>query len=31
MTGAHRGSIVGGTWLIGLGVVFLIRQAYDLT
>jgi len=31
MTGAHRGSIVGGTWLIGLGIVFLIRQAYDLT
>jgi hypothetical protein len=31
MTGARRGSLVAGTWLIGIGVVFLIRQAYDLS
>jgi len=31
MTGGQRGSIIGGTWLIGIGIVFLIRQAYDLT
>jgi hypothetical protein len=27
---ANRGALVGGTWLIGLGAVFLIRQAMDL-
>jgi Cell wall-active antibiotics response 4TMS YvqF/N-terminal domain of toast_rack, DUF2154 len=27
----NRGAIVGGTWLIGLGVVFLVRQAMDLS
>ena len=31
MRGAQRGSLVAGTWLIGIGVVFLIRQAYDLS
>jgi hypothetical protein len=28
---ANRGALVGGTWLIGLGVVFLVRQAMDLS
>lgn len=27
---ARRGSIIGATWLIGLGIVFLVRQAVDL-
>lgn len=31
MTSGQRGSIAGGTWLIGIGIVFLVRQAYDLT
>ncbi len=31
MTSARRGSVVGATWLIGLGIVFLIRQAMDWT
>ena len=31
MTRTNRGALVGGTWLIGLGVVFLIRQAMDLS
>ena len=26
---ARRGSLVGATWLIGLGVVFLVREAMD--
>ena len=26
----HRGSVVAATWLIGLGVVFLVRQAFAL-
>ncbi|HET9346637.1 MAG TPA: DUF5668 domain-containing protein [Candidatus Limnocylindrales bacterium] len=30
MTGARRGPIVGATWLIGLGVVLLIRQTLAL-
>lgn len=30
MTSAQRGPLVAGTWLIGIGVVFLVRQAYDL-
>ena len=30
MTGARRGSLIGATWLIGLGIVFLVRQAADL-
>ena len=30
MTGSRRGPIVGATWLIGLGVVLLIRQALAL-
>ncbi len=29
MTSARRGSIVGATWLIGVGVVFLIQQVND--
>ena len=31
MTSGQRSSIIGGTWLIGIGIVFLIRQAWDLT
>ncbi len=31
MTPARRGSLVGATWLIGLGVIFLIREATDLS
>lgn len=27
---ARRGSLIGATWLIGLGVIFLVRQALDL-
>lgn len=27
----NRGALVGGTWLIGLGVVLLVRQAMDLS
>jgi hypothetical protein len=27
----NRGALVGGTWLIGLGIVFLVRQAMDLS
>lgn len=30
MTSARRGSLIAATWLIGLGVVFLVRQAVDL-
>ncbi len=30
MTGPRRGSLIGATWLIGLGIVFLVRQATDL-
>jgi hypothetical protein len=30
MTGARRGSLIGATWLIGLGVVFLVQRAADL-
>lgn len=30
MTGARRGSLIAATWLIGLGIVFLVRQALDL-
>jgi len=31
VTATRRGSIVGATWLIGLGIVFLVRQAMDWT
>jgi hypothetical protein len=31
MNDARRGSLIGGTWLIGIGVVFLIRQVYELS
>ena len=31
MTGVRRGPIIAATWLIGLGVVFLVRQAADLS
>jgi hypothetical protein len=31
MTPARRGSFVAATWLIGLGVVFLVRQAMNLS
>jgi hypothetical protein len=30
LSSAQRGSLVGGTWLIGLGIVFLVQQAMDL-
>jgi hypothetical protein len=30
MTASRRGSIVGATWLIGLGIVFLVRQSLGL-
>lgn len=30
MTSTRRGSIVGATWLIGIGVVFLVQRAADL-
>lgn len=29
MSSTRRGSVIGATWLIGLGLVFLIRGAYD--
>jgi hypothetical protein len=29
MTASQRGSLIGATWLIGLGVVFLVRQTMD--
>lgn len=31
MTPARRGSLVAATWLIGLGLVFLIREVSDLS
>ncbi len=31
MTGSRRGSFIAATWLIGLGVVFLIRQGFDVS
>ena len=30
MRGPRRGSFIAATWLIGLGIVFLVRQAVDL-
>jgi hypothetical protein len=30
LSSARRGSVIGATWLIGLGIVFLVRQATDL-
>lgn len=30
MTSARRGSLIAATWLIGLGVVFLVQRAVDL-
>lgn len=30
MTGSQRGAVIGGTWLIGLGLVFLVQQALDV-
>jgi hypothetical protein len=30
VTGARRGSLIGATWLIGIGVVFLVQRAVDL-
>jgi hypothetical protein len=30
MTSTQRGSIVGATWLIGIGLVFLVQRAADL-
>ena len=30
-TDARRGSLVAATWLIGLGLLFLIQQAADLS
>lgn len=31
MTSARRGSLVGATWLIGIGVLFLVKQGLDLS
>ena len=31
MTASRRGSMIAATWLIGLGLVFLIREAADLS
>jgi len=31
MTSAQRGSVVGATWLIGIGLVFLVQRAADLS
>jgi hypothetical protein len=31
VSGPNRGALIGGTWLIGLGAVFLIRGAMDLS
>jgi hypothetical protein len=31
MSSSRRGAITGATWLIGLGVVFLVREAMDWT
>jgi hypothetical protein len=31
MNSARRGSLIGGTWLIGIGLVLLIRQVYELS
>ena len=31
MTSGQRGSLIAGTWLIGIGVVFLVRQAFELS
>lgn len=31
MTSARRGSLIGATWLIGLGIVFLIQRAAELS
>jgi Domain of unknown function (DUF5668) len=30
VSAANRGSLIGGTWLVGVGVVFLIRQSTGL-
>ena len=30
MTGTQKGSLIGGTWLIAIGSVFLVQQALDL-
>jgi hypothetical protein len=30
VSSAQRGPLIAGTWLVGLGVVFLIRQALDI-
>lgn len=31
MTGTQRGSLIGGIWLIAIGSVFLVQQAFDLS
>lgn len=31
MTGSRRGSIIGATWLIGIGTLFLVREAVGWT
>ena len=31
MNRPNRGALIGGTWLIGLGLVFLVRQTMDLS
>ena len=30
VSGSQRGAIIGGTWLVGLGAVFLVQQALDV-
>ena len=30
VTGARRGSLIGATWLIGIGVILLVQRAVDL-
>lgn len=31
MTSARRGSLIGATWLIGLGIIFLVQRAAELS
>ena len=31
MTGSRRGALIGGIWLLGLGIVLLVREAAGLS
>lgn len=31
MSGAQRGAVIGGIWLIGLGLVFMVQQVMDIS